>query len=204
MSNKDKFEWFGKHKILSAILIIVAIPIVLGMYAGALEGINGNKTKPVTLASATKSTSTTTSASTPASKPTKTAAATPSTPTTTTTAAPAKTSTPATTKAAPAAPKVLLNLSGNGIENSAPFLVTESQLTVTYSYDCSADGGSGNFIADLLYGDQSSLNSDDQSIANALSSGATNVTTTIYPADPGNDYYLSVNSECSWTVTVSS
>lgn len=127
-------------------------------------------------------------------------ASTPSPAKTTTTA---KTTTPTPTPTpAPAAPKVLLNLSGNGIENSAPFMVTESQLTVTYSYDCSAEGGNGNFIADLLYGDQSSSNSDDQSIANALSNGATNVTTTIYPADPGNQYHLSVNSECSWTVTV--
>jgi hypothetical protein len=81
-------------------------------------------------------------------------------------------------------------------------MVTESQLTVVYSYDCSSQGGSGNFVADLEYGNQSSSNSDDQTIANALGSGATNVTTTIYPQDPGHDYYLAVNSECNWTVTI--
>ena len=119
----------------------------------------------------------------------------------TTTPAPAKATTP-TPAPAPATPKTLLSLSGSGIQNSAPFLVTKSQLTVIYSYDCSSQGGSGNFIADLEYGNQSSQNSDDDTIANALSSGATNVTTTIYPQDPGHDYYLAVNSECNWTVTV--
>ncbi|HEV2412610.1 MAG TPA: hypothetical protein VGS28_02270 [Candidatus Saccharimonadales bacterium] len=116
------------------------------------------------------------------------------TPTTKTTATPRPVSTP----------KVLLNMSGNGIQNSAPFLVSTSQLTVIYSYDCSSDGGSGNFIADLEYGIQSSNNSDDQTIANALGSGATNITTTIYPQDPGHNYYLAVNSECGWSVTVTS
>ncbi|MGC1783606.1 MAG: DUF732 domain-containing protein [Acidobacteriaceae bacterium] len=103
----------------------------------------------------------------------------------------------------PVPPQVLLSFSGNGIENSAPFLVNSSQVTVTYSFNCASFGGSGNFIADLEYGNQSSLNSDDQSIANALApSGQT--TTTVYPQDPGNDYYVAVNSECSWTIKVES
>jgi hypothetical protein len=113
----------------------------------------------------------------------------------TTTAPPAK-------APAPAAPKVLMSLSGSGIENSPPFLVTQSQLTVHYTYDCSAFGGSGNFIADLLSGNQSSLGSDDQSIANALGAGGS-VTTTIYPTNAGSDYHLAVNSECNWSVVVS-
>lgn len=101
----------------------------------------------------------------------------------------------------PQPPVVLLKMSGNGIENSAPFLVTSGTLTVTYSYDCSSFGGSGNFIADLESGNQASLDSDDQSIANALGSGGS-ATTTIYPQDVGSDYYLAVNSECSWSVEV--
>ncbi len=92
-------------------------------------------------------------------------------------------------------------MSGSGIQNSAPVLVTQGHLTVKYSYDCSAFGGPGNFIADLLSGNQSSLNSDDQTIANALGSGGS-ATTAIYPQNTGSDYHLSVNSECNWTVTV--
>lgn len=110
---------------------------------------------------------------------------------------------PATTAPpVPAAPKILLSLSGSGIENSPPFLVSQSQLTVYYTYDCSGQGGSGNFIADLLSGNQSSLGSDDQSIANALGAGGS-ATTTIYPTNAGSDYHLAVNSECNWTVVVS-
>jgi hypothetical protein len=97
--------------------------------------------------------------------------------------------------------RVLATMSGNGIQNSAPFLVSASPVTATYTYDCSGFGTAGNFIADMLSGNQSDLGSDDQSIANALgmSGGAT---TTLYPANTGSDYYLSVNSECDWTVTV--
>ena len=64
------------------------------------------------------------------------------------------TTAPSAKAPAPATPKVLLSLSGSGIENSPPFLVTESQLTVHYTYDCSGQGGDGNFIADLLSGNQ--------------------------------------------------
>ena len=70
-----------------------------------------------------------------------------------------------------------------------------------YTYNCAAFGSSGNFVADLLYGSQSSLSGDDQQIANELGAGGTQ-STVIYPQDPGKDYHLSVNSECSWSVTV--
>lgn len=115
--------------------------------------------------------------------------------------APATTAPPSKAPA-PAAPKVLMSLSGSGIENSPPFLVTQSQLTVHYTYDCSAFGGPGNFIADLLSGNQASLGSDDQPIANALGAGGS-ATTTIYPTNAGSDYHLAVNSECNWSVVVS-
>lgn len=94
-------------------------------------------------------------------------------------------------------PRVLLKLSGSGIQNSAPFAVSSSMLTVTYTYNCADDGGTGNFIADITDG------SDDQTVANALGAGGT-TTTTVYPTDQGSDYHLAVNSECTWTVTVSS
>ena len=108
----------------------------------------------------------------------------------------------AVSKPSPSAtpPHVLLAFAGSGIKNSAPFQVP-SQVTVKYTYDCASTGSTGNFVADLLYGNQSSLGSDDQSIANELGAGGTQ-TTVVYPQDPGHDYYLSVNSECSWSVTV--
>jgi hypothetical protein len=117
---------------------------------------------------------------------------------------PAPAATTATTQpAAAAAPvsHVLIRFAGSGIRNSAPFNVGSGPLTVTYHFDCSSQGQAGNFAADLQYGNQGSLNSDDQPIANdlALHGGQT---TTIYPQDPGQQYYLSVNSECDWHITV--
>ena len=112
---------------------------------------------------------------------------------------------PAASTSSPAAAAhtshVLIRFAGSGIKNSAPFNVGSGPLTITYHFDCAAFGGSGNFAADLLYGNQSSLNSDDQSIANDLAASG-GQTTTVYPQDPGQDYYLSVNSECNWRIKV--
>ncbi len=119
-------------------------------------------------------------------------------------AAAAKARAAAAAKAAAAqayAHRVLMTMSGQGIQNSPPFLVAASPVTATYTYDCSGFGFSGNFIADMVSGDLASLGSDYQPIANALGMGGT-VTTTLYPVNTGSSYHVSVNSECSWTVTV--
>jgi hypothetical protein len=94
-------------------------------------------------------------------------------------------------------------MSGNGQGSSAPFLVTTSTVTAAYTYNCSASVGSGNFIADMVNGNPGSLNYDDQSIANALGKGGS-ATATLYPTNVGQDYHLTVNSECAWTVTLTS
>jgi hypothetical protein len=96
---------------------------------------------------------------------------------------------------------VLFTFSGSGIRNSAPFTVNASAVTARYSYDCSGFGVSGNFIADLISGTPGSANYDDQSIANELGAGGSQ-TTTVYPQDQGSSYYLEVNSECSWSITL--
>lgn len=96
---------------------------------------------------------------------------------------------------------VVIRFAGSGIRNSAPFLITGATVMVRYTYDCADAGGSGNFIADMESGNQSSPGSDDQSIANALGSGGSQ-TTTLYPADVGSEYHLAVNSECSWSLVV--
>jgi hypothetical protein len=125
-----------------------------------------------------------------------------STPATSATTSPAPASTTSSAPAAAASAKhVLIRFAGSGIKNSAPFDVGSGPLTVTYRFNCAAFGSSGNFVADLLYGNQSSLSGDDQSIANDLAASG-GQTTTVYPQDPGKDYYLSVNSECSWRLKV--
>jgi hypothetical protein len=145
----------------------------------------------------------------PAPAPTVTVANPAPTVTVTSTANPAPaatvtvTATPRAAVAAGSSPAsgVLITFSGSGIRNSAPFVVNSSAVTARYSYDCSAFGSSGNFIADLISGSPSSLDYDDQSIANELGSGGSQ-TSTIYPADQGGSYHLEVNSECSWSITL--
>jgi hypothetical protein len=96
---------------------------------------------------------------------------------------------------------LLFKFSGSGIRNSRPFLVNAATVTAHFTYNCAAAGGSGNFIADMVSGNPSSLSSDDQSIANALGSGGSQ-TTTLYPQNQGSRYHLTVNSECSWSITL--
>jgi hypothetical protein len=94
----------------------------------------------------------------------------------------------------PAQPQVLLNLSGEGNQNTQPFTTT-GEWTVTYTYDCSNDAGQGNFIYNVANTDGSDNNDNG---ANEL--GASGGTTDTY-YDAGQ-HYLSIDSECNWTVTV--
>lgn len=128
-------------------------------------------------------------------------------PTVTAKAAPAPTVT-VTVKAAAPNPSpsntssAILTYSGNGIWTSQPFNAP-SEIIATYSFSNCA-GGSGNFIADVITtASPSSGNYDDQSVANQLSSGGS-ATTAVYPQYPGSKYDLQVNSECSFTITLTS
>ncbi|MGI9008783.1 MAG: hypothetical protein ACR2FU_21780 [Streptosporangiaceae bacterium] len=97
--------------------------------------------------------------------------------------------------------KVLLTFSGNGVRNSQPFLVNTQSVIAKYHFDCSGAGGSGNFIADMISGKPGSANSDYQSIANALSATGSQ-TTTLYPTAQGSYYHLQIDSECTWSITL--
>ena len=96
---------------------------------------------------------------------------------------------------------VLYSFSGSSDKNSPPFVVNDSAVTVKYTFDCSAFGMKGNFIAHLDGGNPSAAFSDSNSIANDLSMGGT-TTTTIYPRDRGFRYHLEVISECNWSMTL--
>jgi hypothetical protein len=98
--------------------------------------------------------------------------------------------------------EVILTLRGNGVESSRDILVTQPSLRVKYNYDCSSLGGPGNFIADFETANQGNLTSDSQLIANAVSPGGGD-TVTIYPRNTGSQYHLAVNSQCDWSITVS-
>jgi hypothetical protein len=139
----------------------------------------------------------------PATTVTVTAAAAPAPTVTVTRTARRAAAAPASASAPARSSGVLFTFSGSGIRNSASFTVNSSAVTARYSYDCSAFGSSGNFIADLVSGSPGSGNYDDQSIANELGSGG-GQTTTVYPQDQGATYHLEVNSECSWSITLTS
>lgn len=97
----------------------------------------------------------------------------------------------ATTPIPSPSPRVLVDLTGSGIKNSAPFNAP-SQWTLTYSYDCSSFGDSGNFIVSLYQG-----NSPVDVLVNELSLKGS-ASTTAY--DGGNNMHLEIISECSWHV----
>lgn len=111
-----------------------------------------------------------------------------------------KTAPPTTTETTRASPppvptqQVLLDLSGSGSQQTASFTVG-SKWNVTYTFDCSAFGGSGNFQFDVDNTDGS--DTYDTGANDLAASGGT----TDYYYDSG-EHYLSINSECAWHLTV--
>ena len=180
-----------RHRVRT-ILIASMAGLVLLFIGVAIGATGANKSKPTPA-----STVTVTAAAAAAPTVTVTARAAAAAPTVTVTA----TATPAAAPHTAPASNVLITFSGSGIRNSAPFVVNSSAVTAHYSYSCSAFGSSGNFIADLVSGSPSSGSYDDQSIANQLGTGGSQ-TTTVYPQDVGSTYHLEVNSECSWSITL--
>lgn len=166
------------------------VPTVVGVVA-LLIGVG--------LGAATKSSPTKTAADTSSVKATTTVTArTTITATTTATATPAASATTTAAAPPPAAPaaKTVLTLSGNGIKNSPNFIVTQSQWTIAYSYDCTSFGSRGNFIVTI--NDSSGKTDFAKSGVNELAAKG-NSSTVEHGA---GTYSLSINSECNWNVAV--
>jgi hypothetical protein len=87
-------------------------------------------------------------------------------------------------------PKTLMSFKGKGIKNSPKF-TTGDDWTIKYSYDCSDFGYKGNFIITI---------SDD------FGDGVNELGKSGKDSQPvygqSGTHYLSVNSECSWSVSV--
>lgn len=180
---------------VSSILIASAAGLVLLLTGTAIGTARSSTSKP-----APTSTVTVTAAAAPAATVTVTRTATPRA--AAAASAQAAPTSPATSAAAPIpASSVLVSLSGNGIQNSAPFVVNSSSVTAHYTYNCSAFGESGNFIASIIGGSPSNGTYDDETIANVIGTGGSR-TTTVYPQNQGSSYHLAVNSECSWSITL--
>jgi hypothetical protein len=95
---------------------------------------------------------------------------------------------------------VPVQASATGSESTVPFMVNDSTLNVTFTYDCSSTGGSG-FTADMISGSAANPGSDDEGIADETGTGDSATVTVNLQATPG-DYYLQVSSPCEWTIAV--
>jgi hypothetical protein len=106
-------------------------------------------------------------------------------------------STPTTTHAItpPATPQVLLDITGSGTKQTEKF-TTSGDWKLTYTYDCSKTGTTGNFVV-YTYNDDGSLSSADTPV-NQLGTGSSD-TESYYNA---GTFYLSFISECNWHVVV--
>ena len=85
-------------------------------------------------------------------------------------------------------------MSGSGIKDTPSFLVPTADWTLAYAFDCTATGGTGNFIVTLYRNSQ-----EDTVLVNDLSAGRIDSSTV---HDGPGTYYLSINSECTWTIHV--
>lgn len=100
----------------------------------------------------------------------------------------------AKTSTKPAAPAthVVLKVSGNGIKDTKAF-TTGDTWSLKYSYDCSSDGlDEGNF---QVYEDYPS----GDILVNALAKKGSDVE---YRTGDAGKHTLKMNSECSWSITV--
>jgi hypothetical protein len=91
-------------------------------------------------------------------------------------------------------PKVLFDKSGSGISKTAIFN-TPSEWQIDYSFDCTNFGSQGNFSV-IVYDGKSETK--DVPI-NALAAKGQD---TVYEHNLSGPYYLDINSECDWHVTV--
>lgn len=96
---------------------------------------------------------------------------------------------------APAAMQTLLDISGSGSKTTESFTAAGAW-NLIWSYDCSNFGSKGNFQV-FIYDGNGNMSFDNSGV-NQL--GASGSDTDYYHV--GGTYYLEVNSECSWHVTV--
>lgn len=157
--------------------LIAAVALVVGIAIGAAAG--GGSKNDNGSSTASGSTSTGAASSAPSS------------------AAPGHSAAAAAAHSAPAAPakNVVLQTSGNGQKTTKTFTVASSW-SVKYTYDCTDFGMQGNFAVSENGGEMNGL-----PIINALGKKGSDTT---YQHDDAGQRSLEVDSECNWTLTVTS
>lgn len=108
-----------------------------------------------------------------------------------------RTTSPPTTVVRPAPPQTLLIQSNEGGEITTPFTVPSNAATwdVHWTYNCSNNGGVGNFVVNVLEG--GGIDASDAGV-NQLGSGGSG--TQDYH-DQGS-FSLQISSECIWSIQV--
>jgi hypothetical protein len=114
-------------------------------------------------------------------------------PTTAPTAAPPTPKPTSTPKPTPA--PALFRVAGSGIKQTRDFTVP-AEWTIEYTYNCSNFASAGNFIV-YVYKSDGSLDSNDSGVNELGKQGSGS---TANHNDAGT-VYLTIDSECNWTVT---
>jgi len=171
--------------------VIALVALVVGIAIGAAA--SGSKNTPSTTAGSTSTSSSAAAPAPGASASSVPALAAPAS-SAPAAAAPAKSTAAAPAPAVPAT-SVVLTASGNGIKTTKQFTVADNW-SLKYSFDCSSFGSQGNFQVFEQGGD-----GDGSVLVNELSNKGGDVT---YQHSDAGQHSLEVNSECSWTVTVTS
>lgn len=159
--NSERRNWFGRHRVLTVIGAFLLLVIVISVAAS-----HGGKTPSAVPAASNNKAPAGSGAQPHADSPQ--VATVPS---------------PATTVS-----HVVLTESGVGIKQTARF-TTDADWDLTYSYNCSKFGSTGNFIVS---------DDTDMPLVNELNEKGSSVT----HQHSSGSHYLSVNSECSWTIKV--
>ena len=96
----------------------------------------------------------------------------------------------------PVAPKVLLSIKGSGTKTTQIFTAAAGW-DLSYTYNCSDSGlPQGNFQV-YVYNSNGSVSLSNAAVNELGASGSD-----VEHYHSGGSFYLEVNSECSWTVTV--
>src|SRR5258708_4781597 len=109
-------------------------------------------------------------------------------------AAPDKSPAAAAAKASPAAPQVLLDLSGSGSKSTQTF-AAPGNWDLAWTYDCANFGMQGNFIVFVYNATDNSPSFQNQAVNQLGTKGSD-----VQHYHQGGTFYLEINSGCNWTV----
>ncbi len=174
-------NWWGRLSRRGKVVVVAVAVVVLA----ALGAAGGNSNTGTPSASPGGSTAPVAAAATQAEAAVTPAPATPA---------------PTPTPAPAATPKTLLAVTGNGIKTTKSFGASGDSVDVTYAFNCSNFGTSGNFQI-MFYGANALGPSMPDILTNELALKGSDTTTEYLNGSTG-PFHMMINSECAWTVKV--